>query len=1097
MKDEEEKPTQGDSDSQRTTCNELSLNDIFLSHFSDKFRSDLNLLPTPLEIEPEYTISATLSESEMNTYRDFCGSQEWQCNNNHQKPKRCQSREQVSAKSSHALPSKANNNSNSTIEDSSASSSSSFIHNYNNCPVPTKQEATSSTIECELTNFYTSSLISDYRLTLTDLLDLNLIDISNGLIINPINGARLSIADAIRIDLLNSDVKEIANTFLDATNRSVKLTVREAIQLEVLNPFRNEIHLSQTNPKLKLNIYDARKRNMILKPLTLSEAFIRNLIQPNGFVRNPINNKYYAFETLIMADLEHNQAARNKSIMCPFIYDQSIQHYVFDLDTKHIIDPNDTTKRLLSLGEAINIGLIVPRTFELSLTQPHYRRINLYEAFFNSQNLSLSLLLYRPEIDNVYIKLTSNLFNKCEYFANATGKKSALAILLSKRDKIGLIEALNLNVLNLQTMTYATCSETNVNSNVTSILDAVKKYELVDMELLELLNTQLDAKHRTLRDCINDMTIVLEKYLIRHPVKEEYVLFDSYEGKEILSDALTRQIKRLITRINVKSYIISLNHSAPAQPNGIPSRDDKNYESMSMKSTTRALSQDKLTSSGMKSRTKEVIGQQTKQVQPKQPAPVASFYFGQQDLDELPRKVPETNNIPRDSLATLWRSPVTQESPASKAPMFSMQQPAKSYVLDYIYDPSKTQKFTVPEAIRKRFLDVTRGVYYVSPSREISIDQAIRMGFINTKVLDAKTQQPGRNLKPIHQEWPEPNKKAGSFESSTLAIESVIDAKTGEVFTIGQAIAAKILDKYTLNYTNTVTGEVMTLDEAFKSCLAMGKFYEKGKVPKELAEIKTRTVFTKREEKSFQIDGILDPKTRSNVSLEAAIREGLFDQENGLYINPETGKSMNLNDAVKKGFIAGQFKENVKANGSNADTNVLYEVNEVEEVMFVTLDENKKQVLEDKRIEQIIDDEDYDDLPMDLSSPEDPVVKRRLNRYGNLSKNIQERRISSFCDRSSGHPETLVIDDVRQSAMIDIAGVNHVINDETVEIEDPIVTTSATSTGVERQSSGHSLNKSMSSDEVVARKTSNRSMIVVDDQIFSGVERIDVSVSFI
>ena len=62
-------------------------------------------------------------------------------------------------------------------------------------------------------NYYSSSLISDYRLTLTDLIDMNLIDATNGLIINPVNGMRLTVADAIRIDLLNSDVKEVANTF--------------------------------------------------------------------------------------------------------------------------------------------------------------------------------------------------------------------------------------------------------------------------------------------------------------------------------------------------------------------------------------------------------------------------------------------------------------------------------------------------------------------------------------------------------------------------------------------------------------------------------------------------------------------------------------------------------------------------------------------------------------------------------------------------------------------------------------------------------------------------------------------------------------------
>ena len=57
------------------------------------------------------------------------------------------------------------------------------------------------------------NVISDYRLTLSDLIELNLVDMASGLLINPVSGARLSIADAIDLDLLNTDVKEIANTF--------------------------------------------------------------------------------------------------------------------------------------------------------------------------------------------------------------------------------------------------------------------------------------------------------------------------------------------------------------------------------------------------------------------------------------------------------------------------------------------------------------------------------------------------------------------------------------------------------------------------------------------------------------------------------------------------------------------------------------------------------------------------------------------------------------------------------------------------------------------------------------------------------------------
>jgi hypothetical protein len=433
-------------------------------------------------------------------------------------------------------------------------------------------------------NYYSSSLISDYRLTLTDLLELNLIDVTNGLIINPVNGMRLSVADAIRIDLLNSDVKEIANTFLKSncsngsrSSTCLKLTVKEAIQLSVLNANKNEIYLSKSsNQTLKLNLYDAKKRNLILKPLTLSEAFIRNLIQPNGFVRNPINNKYYTFEHLITNDLKlmcccprtkKHQDQDDYDEGCMVEEEEEFPMHVFDFDTKHIIDPNDPDKRLLSLSEAIEIGLILPHTFELSLssrlglctntqTKIGAQKLNLYDAFFNTKHLNLSLLLYKPEIENVFVKLMCS---------SDLTQSTKVGILLSKREKIGLIEAINLNVIDLNTCTYSTLLYSNDENLRFSLSEAIYKYRLVDVELLDLLNTPIGLKRNkceiTVLDSLRDSSLILEKYLYKNPFSNDYMQLDSHTCKAMLSEDVVKKIKRLITRINVKSYIISLNHN--------------------------------------------------------------------------------------------------------------------------------------------------------------------------------------------------------------------------------------------------------------------------------------------------------------------------------------------------------------------------------------------------------------------------------------------------------------------------------------------------------------------------------------------------------
>ncbi len=778
-----------------------------------------------------------------------------------------------------------------------------------------------------------------------------MIDINTGLIINPLNGQRISIADAIRIDLLNSDVKEIANTFLNIKNSCIKLTVREAIQLQVLNPFKNEIHLSATSSDLKINIYEARKRNMILKPLTLSEAFIRNLIQPNGFVRNPINNKYYAFETLIIQDMEHSRMAKKSPNYSSD--DQVLQHYVFDFETKHIIDPNDAAKRLLSLTEAINIGLIVPRTFELSLTRPQYRRINLYDAFFNnSHTLNLSLLLYKPEIDNVYVKLVSNLFNKCEYFTKPPAKRNKLAVVLSKRDKIGLIEAMNLKIVDLKTLTYSTFTPDNTSlPTIVGLHDACSKYELIDPEMLHLLATPALGIN-TIRDCINDLTLLLNKYMVRNPgsAKGEYVQLDSYTGKSIISSNVNQRIKRLITRINVKSYIISLNASvAPPQlhPPADPGLDNSRLNQQA------------------KFKTNTIKKEEPKLIKPdiKPPPPPPSFYFGQNPFND------DDSSISKDSITSVWLPSSSNHSASETKPKPPVQPKPKSYVLDYIVDVVTQQRLSVPEAIHQGILNVNRSAFMAGNNQEISIDEAIRLGYIGTRVVEDKKSSSS-------------NKQQ---QKSTLTIESVVDVASGKACGILEAIEMGILDQKSMKYRNNVTGQVMSLDEAFRSGMAVGKF-----------------------------------------------------TDNCLKINVDKNSYSRPRD-------------------------------EFEKVMFVNLDETHKAVsdndsglMKEKRFEEVIDDEEnYDELPTSFNESVNGVKKRKNRFTSGLQKNIQERRISSYYDTQAGDKRcTLVINDVRQSAMVEIDGIVHGSVAEEVE--------------------------AVLGEEQSARKACNRNVRVVDDKMFNG-----------
>lgn len=1159
------------------------------------------------DLNKDNLIEIDLYESEDMNLKDFCGSQEFNLafsnSNNNNKNGHSLSRLQASKSSpmiSANLKAKTLKQHQQemqqeptetfffTNETSSSSSLNSVNYNdfYNSNKQQAKLSASSQSSFCTYSiplstvneNCYNSSLISDYRLTLTDLIELNLIDITNGLIINPLNGMRLTVADAIKIDLLNSDVKEIANTFFNSQATKfnevncVKVTVREAIQMCILNANKNEIYLSPSNQNLKLNLYDARKRNLILKPLTLSEAFIRNLIQPNGFVRNPINNKYYAFETLIVNDLSLcNQKLSLKSACA-----MPEPMYLFDFDTKHIIDPNDAEKRLLSLSEAIDIGLILPRTFELNLScrlpyssassqnQQQQQKLNLYDAFFNTNYLNLSLLLYKPEIENVYVKLAPN-----------SVQSDKISIILSRREKVGLIEAIKLNVIDLKNSTYTALVNEGELFRKLDLAEAVRKHNLVDPELIELLNTPVGLKRSnqcelTVLDCINDSTLILEKYLCKNPHNNEYMQLDSHTCRALLGEETIKKIKRLITRINVKSYIISLNTNKKFSNNGLLASPTTKSASSIPASTqlinikTPTVVYNKI----QKSLNQEPLASPKPAVPPLPPK-----------LKPQLRKDNLQPNKQPDLMSASAQSSVPKTNGNSGAVQASsLVKETKSYILDFVLAPVcdknsvrtgnyLNQKLSVQEAKKRGILNVEKGLYIdLVNNASIPIDDAIQLGLIGARVAVCEKSF----INDENESMPFPCNIKNSFsldsklaeieakhnhESSTLTIESVLDVKTGLSYSISDAIKIGILDQANLCFKNTLTGQVMSLNDAYSNGFVKGKFYENQSNSSTKTDPKNsnssnknefkysklsygNTVLAECEEKCYKITSLLNPITNTKMTLDQAINEGLFDKSCGLFIEPGTGQRVNLNEAYNRGYLQVELIDDketsalksveqdkdskvlvIDVNRNKSDT-VLYQVNEVEEFTVFKVNDPKSirsssltdSNLSEQRIEQIIVDEDeenYDEQPTELAqSPGKTEVKsrKRANRVG-LRPNIVERRIPSFYGPdSSMTPETLIIDDVRRSAMLDIDGITHVFKNEfVIDCDSGLSPTtnnedtkndnldSSSASSLSSPSKQLSSNNSVSSNSIDnynqssinANKSNNRTVIVVDEQLIS------------
>jgi dystonin len=62
-----------------------------------------------------------------------------------------------------------------------------------------------------------------------------------------------------------------------------------------------------------------------------------------------------------------------------------------------------------------------------------------------------------------------------------------------------------------------------------------------------------------------------------------------------------------------------------------------------------------------------------------------------------------------------------------------------------------------------------------------------------------------------------------------------------------------------------------------------------------------------RETQTFVIKGVIDPRTKEEVSIYQAIHDGIISQAQGLYVNPKTGESMPIPEAMNKGLILVEF----------------------------------------------------------------------------------------------------------------------------------------------------------------------------------------------
>ena len=88
-----------------------------------------------------------------------------------------------------------------------------------------------------------------------------------------------------------------------------------------------------------------------------------------------------------------------------------------------------------------------------------------------------------------------------------------------------------------------------------------------------------------------------------------------------------------------------------------------------------------------------------------------------------------------------------------------------------------------------------------------------------------------------------------------------------------------------------------------------------------------------KEDRSFVITGIVDPRTKQKLSIFQALSNCVLDQVNGIYRNPDTGETMTIPEAIQKGLILVDYRENL-TNGHTVEGGFAPMKNRMEKVKY-------------------------------------------------------------------------------------------------------------------------------------------------------------------
>ncbi|XP_046365478.2 microtubule-actin cross-linking factor 1-like isoform X10 [Haliotis rufescens] len=250
------------------------------------------------------------------------------------------------------------------------------------------------------------------------------------------------------------------------------------------------------------------------------------------------------------------------------------------------------------------------------------------------------------------------------------------------------------------------------------------------------------------------------------------------------------------------------------------------------------------------------------------------------------------------------------------------------------------RSLSVTEATRRGLLDDGTGMYtHPQTGEKMPVDEALSRGYLRLssewpstpdgtlpKGFDELDERNGATFKVSVGTQPrdtEPSESVESFmsksgaqysftttttslpsitptvinETRQLTLKSVVDPRTGRDISVTDAMNRGLIDLEKGLYCDSTSGTKMPLN------IAVERGYIKAD---QMSDPSSQNGEPIKETRAFSITGVIHPKTGEKMTVSQAIRNGILDQENGLYHGADKfGRkdTMPISEAIQKGFV--------------------------------------------------------------------------------------------------------------------------------------------------------------------------------------------------